>query len=307
MLMIDRFAMLDSGPDLIKDDDCLETAARESGCWGYDVRQLDAITRHPLFFMGYTALSRLGCIRHLNLNDRKLRNFLAAAERSMPDCNFYHNKSHVTGVVQCMYAQLRSCPLDDSLSACACIIAAVIHDCKHPGMSADRFRQVAPEVLPTGTTLEQYHLESALGIMTQPSNDFLDSAEPGVRSQLYGLVSELVLATDMAKHAELMKGIARSFLEDEGEERLLWLLRLFMKVADLHHCTGSPAAHVSWAKNLYSEAQGRFTDELPSAFGTGQLGFFDDVVLPMVDMMVAVRPATEPVRQLVQANRDCWL
>lgn len=286
----------------------LAEAARELKCWAYDVRELDTVTdHHPLSVVSYLALSQLGCIRHLNLNDRKLRNFLSAVERSMPDRNFYHNKLHVAAVVQCMYAQLSSSPLEDPLATCACMIAAVVHDCAHPGMSADRWRQVDPDALPEGVSLEEYHLRSAFALMTQPANDFLDGAAPEVRQDLYVLVSELVLATEMARHRELMNDIVRSAIERQSETRPIWLMRLFMKVADLHHCVGSPESHVSWARNLHAETQGRKSDELPSAFAVGQLQFFDKVVLPMIDVMTTCCPGTAPVKRLAQINREIWL
>lgn len=306
MLMIDRLSETLAFSENVPSDN--DELVREILCWGYDVRRLDEITGHrPLSYVGYLALKKLGCIGRLQLNERKLCNFLSAVERSMPDSNPYHNRVHVSGVVQQMFVQLTSVCIDDPLINCACIIAAVVHDCMHPGMTADAWRALDPTALPKGTSLEQYHLDCALALMTQPPNNFFEAVAPEAKHDLQSMVSELVLATDMTRHAPLMAHIVWSAGEIQSESRPIWLLQLLIKVADLHHCMGSTAAHVGWVQNLFSEIQGRRADEFPPGFGSRQLQFFDQVVLPMVDTLVAIFPVTAPAAQLARANRDCWL
>jgi len=307
MLMTDRHTDERELLTLSRDDE-LGSQTTEARCWGYDIRRLDDPTNHrPLSYVAYLALSQLGCVRQLDLDTRKLGNFLSSIEHSMPDGNPYHNRLHVAGVVQHMFVQLSSMHIDDPVVNCACVIAAVVHDCMHPGVSADRWREIDPDSLPAGTSLEQYHLDSAVSLMTRPANNFLSDVAPEVTRELQGLVSELVLATDMSKHAQVMTDVQRASSACRSESRPIWLFRLLMKVADLHHCVGSTASHLCWVKNLYAEIHGERADELPPSFSCDQLQFFDKVVLPMVDTLVAICPVTAPACRLARINRSLWL
>ena len=305
--MIDRMLEDRATPASSEETD-LTNEMLEARCWGYDIRRLDTASGHrPLSCITYFALSRLGCLQRLGLDDRKLRNFLTAVEVSMPDGNPYHNRVHVAGVVQQMFAQLSSIRLDDPLVNCACVIAAAIHDCNHPGLSVDKWRAVDPRCLPPGISLEEYHLDCARRIMTHPANDFLEAVDSETSSRLQGLVSELVLATDMSQHSRIMDAVAPSPEVSQSEKCPVWLLRLLIKVADLHHCVGSTASHVHWAQNLQSEMRcQKGGADMQGDFERGQLQFFDNVVLPMVDRLEEACPVAAPVGRLARANRGCW-
>lgn len=284
-------------------NDLIHAELQKSGNWEYDIKRLDEATGHrPMLFMSFWALSRLDCIKELGLDEQRLANFLMAVEATMPDTNPYHNKLHVAGVVQQMYVLLLRVRLKDPLARCACIIAAVVHDCSHPGMSADLWRIVAPGCLEDGSTLEEYHLRAALAFMQEPSNDFVHTASPKTRQDLQFMVSEMVLATDMKRHHHVMQRVREGMQNNVCTS--VWLLCLLMKVADLHHCIGSIPSHVHWVRRLCDEMDSQALSR--DDFRRGQVKFFDDFVIPMTSLLGQAFPACLPVMRFAEENRNHW-
>ena len=285
-------------------DSQIQAELQKSGNWDYDIKRLDEASGHrPMLFMSFWALSSLDCIKELGLDEQRLANFLAAVESTMPDTNPYHNKLHVAGVVQQMFVLLLRVRLEDPLARCACIIAAVVHDCSHPGMSADLWRIAAPGCLDEGSTLEEYHLRAALAFMEEPSNDFVHTASAKTRRDLQVMVSEMVLATDMKRHHQVIQRV-REGIQDDIESNHVWLLCLLMKVADLHHCIGSVSSHVYWVRRLCDEmnSQTPWKDE----FRRGQLKFFDDFVIPMTSLLGQASPSCRQGMRFAEDNRNLW-
>lgn len=136
----------------------------------------------------------------------------------------------------------------------------------------------------------------------QPEVDFMQDVPRATTDRIRDMVVQMVLATDLSKHASVMQQVQANLTrrrEEGGRQPLAvapWLLRLTMKVADLAHCcTDRLEVHLEWVDRLTQEnfRQGRMEKERGMAVsalmddsGPGvkasQVPFYSVVVLPML-------------------------
>lgn len=311
--------------------------------WQTDTLALAELTgERPLTVLGLHLFDRLGLAERFSLDQGKLERFLAEIERGYDAGIPYHNRAHATSVLHMMHALLSHGGLfeavapafggednDGQLERMACLLAAAIHDYEHKGLSNDFLVRTQDEralQYNDKHVNENHHLASAFAVLRRPECNFLEHLPVADQRRLRSLVVELVLATDMAEHAAIMKrfaeatgGPAAEFTPTSSKDAVL-LLQVAIKCADVGHLALGWELHGRWVERLEEEffAQGDREKALgldPVSFlmdrdkpgvSQTQTGFFEHVALPLYRALASAVPRAGPMLLAVEANHTRW-
>jgi len=279
----------------------------------------------------------------------KLLNFTTEVEMGYSD-TMYHCKKHAADVTNRLMAIMTHseladlpCPRNHIPVSFVALIAAAVHDYGHPQLNnaflvatghpmATRFNDQA--------VAENHALHEVLWLLEDPSCDFIsnmagDSDAPKRRRWFRSMLIQMVLATDMSRHFELLSQFntkVASSLDLAGlktsekwklmtDEQRFLTLQISMKVADLGHCALPLELHKAWTEALEEEffRQGDMERELgmpisplmdrfkPGATApSNQIGFFKVVVMPLYTSLVKVFPQCQPLLDQAHANLTHW-
>jgi hypothetical protein len=242
----------------------------------------------------------------------------------------YHNLPHACDVTQCMYHLLfRDGGLVHSLQLnkveqLAAILAAAAHDMDHEGLSNDfysRMKDVRALVNGFNSVNERHHVACCLLLTGEPESDPFCTLSAENRAHAWFIMSEMILATDLKQHVSIMsefKERETDFASDVEGKTLA--LKMALKVADIAHATHSREQHKLWTDRLEAEcwrqgdleksyglAVSPLADRDASKMRHGQTGFFDMVILPMIEAFVSrVCESAQPLLDSARDNRSLW-
>lgn len=210
-----------------------------------------------------------GLIERLRLPAEKLSSFLLCVEEHY-NSNPYHNSIHAADVTQCLGSFIA---LDDwnqqltDLELLALLLAAIVHDIGHPGVTNDfqvKTKSEAALLYNDISVNENGHCATAFQLLKKPENNiFINMKDEDFRFVRRTIV-EIVLATDMACHSDLVKeftALATVWGADlakwEGECRLT-ALKFVLHACDLSNPARPQSISVQWADRILNEfwAQG---------------------------------------------------
>eukprot|EP00002_Diphylleia_rotans_P038019 TRINITY_DN8580_c0_g1_i2.p1 TRINITY_DN8580_c0_g1~~TRINITY_DN8580_c0_g1_i2.p1 ORF type:complete len:693 (+),score=111.05 TRINITY_DN8580_c0_g1_i2:123-2201(+) len=230
--------------------------------WSLDTIELSAsVDGRPLQHVAYYYLESLQIISSLNIPLPKLMGFLAAIERCYIQ-NPYHNAIHAADVVNSFCYLLNPSLLTkyNDLEIFAAILAAIIHDVEHDGRTnAFHINSASTRALLHNdrSVQEHHHLSTAFRILYQEENNILQHLPVIERKSVRDIVIDLVLATDMAKHFELVnlfknKVGGQGLNLDDREDKLL-MLKILLKCADIGHSAKRLEVHEKWSARITEE------------------------------------------------------
>mmetsp|Transcript_84966 Transcript_84966/g.253289 ORF Transcript_84966/g.253289 Transcript_84966/m.253289 type:complete len:604 (-) Transcript_84966:70-1881(-) len=323
--------------------------------WDFDAFALaEATDNRPLSTLGMYIFERSGLADEFGLDRRKLSSFLEEIERGYDDANPYHNKLHAASVLQAVNALLEHgglmqavapivCGTDEkdgrtvfsraALAKLASLVAAIVHDYDHKGLSNDflvRTSHVQAIRYNDMHVNEQHSIAEAFRVLTRPGCNFLEHLPPRDWAYFRGLVIDLVLSTDMAEHGRIIKaaheapGVSeragRSAARGPAAREEAPLLRLALRCADLGHLALPWEAHLHWVRRLEQELSLQGDEEARAGLAASlrvdgseggsartQLGFIDDVALPLFRALARAAPGAAPALAAVEANRLRWV
>ena len=283
-----------------------------------------------LTMLSYRIIDACGLINILNLNRKKLITFLDKIEKGYSPNRPYHNSLHASSVLHSMYKLLVGFGMVESLASnilpgkdraliiLASIIAAVIHDFEHQGLSNNCLIEIMSELAITHNDLspqEQHHCSSAFHLMTNDECNFMDSLPKESMKLFRSFVISMVLHTDMQKHFALMTRIKHTTVIEED----LLILQLMLKCADMSHLTYPFDLHVRWVKCLQDEMfqQGDFEasngllisplcDRNKPGIMISQVEFFDFIAIDMFKQLSIKFPKTSSLYEGVMLNYERW-
>jgi len=175
----------------------------------FDVFRVAELTQgRPLYTVTLAIMDALGLLSGWKLDRRKVEAFLTAAEQAYGRANPYHNSRHAADVVHAAFLLLRSVrhPQFTKLEVLALLLAAVVHDVDHPGLTNDFLGKTDHPIAKAygkGGCNEQHHLATAFSVLEQPGMDMLSGMSPAEADQVRHFVRTAVLCTDMAQHGKL--------------------------------------------------------------------------------------------------------
>lgn len=175
--------------------------------WQFDSFEFARLScGRPLSQMSLAVARRWHVFSTLGINERTFCKFVLAVEAGMPE-NPYHNRIHVTDVLQGMNLQLAQGGLDRVLNGpvdiFCCIVTAVIHDFQHPGLNNDFLvctRHPIAILYNDKSVLENSHVAAAFQLIMEENLDLLASFSLEQGKHIRKMMVDMVLATDMKDH-----------------------------------------------------------------------------------------------------------
>ena len=289
--------------DLSEVDDFLSSQPITS--FNFDIHTLTAkLGRRPLSNLICYLLRLTGLTEELELDVHKMRRFFRLVEDGYPD-NPYHNRVHATDVLQRLHAIIH--PLSMSpLDRLALYVTAACHDFGHCGFTNTYLvatRHILARRYHNRSPLENFHICASRELLFNPETRFVPAQ---TLPHLADLVTDLLLATDIANHVDTMRFPA----ETCGQN--LWQSKLCLKCADIGHTAAPKNVHLKWSSALHDElaVQQKLEEQasLPltlPAMEASNAKFFDFIVLPMYSKLASLFPHTKPLHEHACANR--WL
>ncbi|KAI8850100.1 hypothetical protein BC829DRAFT_390424, partial [Chytridium lagenaria] len=190
-----------------------------------------------------------------------------------------HNSLHAADVLHCIHYLLHLPtirPIFTDLEILSILVAALIHDFDHP--------------------------RSAFEVMSRKECHFLGSLDRNEFRNVRENVVEMVLATDLGKHFELLTMFKKKVVMGDSfdpvgvrEDRTL-LMQMLMKCADVSNPTKSLPEYNEWIRRITEEW---FTQ------ATSQASFIDFIVGPLFDAFGNWCELGE-VKEGLERNRKMW-
>uniref|UniRef100_A0A8C5V4V4 Phosphodiesterase n=1 Tax=Microcebus murinus TaxID=30608 RepID=A0A8C5V4V4_MICMU len=255
----------------------------------------------------------LGLARDFSINPITLKRWLLCVHDNYRN-NPFHNFRHCFCVAQMMYSMVWLCRLQEKFSQMDILIlmtAAICHDLDHPGYNntyqinartelAVRYNDISP--------LENHHCAVAFQILAQPECNIFSNVPPDGFKQIRQGMITLILATDMARHAEIMDSFKEKMenFDYSNEEHLTLLKMILIKCCDISNEVRPMEVAEPWVDCLLEEyfmqsdrekSEGLpvapFMDRDKVTKATAQIGFIKFVLIPMFETVTKLFPAVE--------------
>ncbi|CAN0529740.1 unnamed protein product [Rangifer tarandus platyrhynchus] len=267
----------------------------------------------------------LGLVRDFSINPITLKRWLLCVHDNYRN-NPFHNFRHCFCVAQMMYSMIWFCGLQEKFSQMDILVlmtAAICHDLDHPGYNntyqinartelAVRYNDISP--------LENHHCAVAFQILNQPECNIFSNVSPeGFKQIRQGMIT-LILATDMARHAEIMDSFKEKMENfDYGNKEHMTLLKMILiKCCDISNEVRPMEVAEPWVDCLLEEyfmqsdrekSEGLpvapFMDRDKVTKATAQIGFIKFVLIPMFETVTKLFPVVEELMlQPLWESRD---
>ncbi|XP_045708570.1 high affinity cGMP-specific 3',5'-cyclic phosphodiesterase 9A isoform X1 [Phyllostomus hastatus] len=255
----------------------------------------------------------LSLVRDFGINPITLKRWLLCVQDNYRQ-NPFHNFRHCFCVAQMMYSMVWLCGLQEKFSQMDILIlmtAAICHDLDHPGYNntyqinartelAVRYNDISP--------LENHHCAVAFQILAQPECNIFSNVQPDGFKQIRQGMITLILATDMARHAEIMDSFKEKMenFDYSNEEHMTLLKMILIKCCDISNEVRPTEVAEPWVDCLLEEyfmqsdrekSEGLpvapFMDRDKVTKATAQIGFIKFVLIPMFETVAKLFPVVE--------------
>uniref|UniRef100_A0A8C7W6D7 Phosphodiesterase n=1 Tax=Oncorhynchus mykiss TaxID=8022 RepID=A0A8C7W6D7_ONCMY len=264
----------------------------------------------------------LGLVKEFNMNPITLKRWLLGIQENYRN-NPFHNFRHCFCVSQMMYGMIHLCNLQERLSMtdmCILMTAAVCHDLDHPGYNntyqinahtelAVRYNDISP--------LENHHCAVAFQIISMPECNIFANIETEAFKHLRQAIITLILATDMARHGEILDSFKQNVdnFDFTNHKHVTCLKLVLIKCCDISNEVRPTEVAEPWLDCLLEEyfmqsdrekSEGLpvapFMDRDKVTKPTAQIGFIKFVLIPMFETVMKLFPQIEEI--MVQPLRD---
>uniref|UniRef100_A0A673YH00 Phosphodiesterase n=1 Tax=Salmo trutta TaxID=8032 RepID=A0A673YH00_SALTR len=267
----------------------------------------------------------LDLVKGFNMNPITLKRWLLCIHDNY-QVNPFHNFRHCFCVTQMMYSMICLCSLQEIFTQVDILIlmtAAVCHDLQHPGYNntyqinartelAVRYNDISP--------LENHHCAVAFQIFSQPDCNIFSTFDPEAFKQIRQGINTLILATDMARHGEILDSFKHKVdsFDFSDEEHVTCLKMVLIKCCDISNEVRPMEVAEPWVDCLLEEyfmqSDREKAESLPVApfmdrekvtKPTAQIGFIKFVLIPMFETVMKLFPQIEEVMiQPLRESRD---
>jgi hypothetical protein len=273
--------------------------------WNFDTFFIASCSgKEPLKVMGMYAVKRFGLDQSLNVESSLIESFFINLESSYRE-NPYHNSTHGADVMSSYLYLLNNSDLVNHVShneLLAGIVATLGHDVGHPGKT-NRFLVMTRDDIATAyndiSVLENMHASLVFNIMKNEENNFLIHLPNDKYFAFRKIVIEMILATDMAKHFDMMAQFRVKYYETENvdlsvPETKFDVFKIMMKASDIGHAAKTLELHEKWCRLVIEEfyEQGdlekslgipvsMYCDRETTDISKSQAGFIKNIVYPL--------------------------
>ena len=242
----------------------------------------------------------------------------------------YHNWRHAVDVTQFVIYQVIYADYDKVLTKFelfALIVSAICHDANHDGFS--NVYNVKAET-PLGilfknqSVMETHHCQTSIGIISKEECNIFSTLNGQEYSQMWTIFIQLILATDMARHFDILKKFdelykSGKFSMEDPEQRVL-VMQMILKTGDISNVARPFELADKWCDVLCEEffrqgdlemANGmEYTSPLNDRSHLdkpkSQIGFYTFVCLPLYQAVAKAIPPLEVNVKQVQSNLAIW-
>ncbi|NXN96115.1 PDE4C phosphodiesterase, partial [Rhinopomastus cyanomelas] len=248
----------------------------------------------------------------------------------------YHNNIHAADVAQSTHVLLSTPALEavfTDLEIMAAIFASAIHDVDHPGVSNQFLINTNSELAlmyNDASVLENHHLAVGFKLLQEENCDIFQNLSKKQRQSLRKMVIDMVLATDMSKHMNLLADLKTMvetkkvtslgvLLLDNYSDRIQ-VLQNMVHCADLSNPTKPLELYRQWTDRIMVEffSQGDrerekgmeispMCDKHTASVEKSQVGFIDFIAHPLWETWAdLVHPDAQELLDTLEDNREWY-
>ncbi|XP_021234401.1 cAMP-specific 3',5'-cyclic phosphodiesterase 4C isoform X6 [Numida meleagris] len=248
----------------------------------------------------------------------------------------YHNNIHAADVAQSTHVLLSTPALEavfTDLEIMAAIFASAIHDVDHPGVSNQFLINTNSELAlmyNDASVLENHHLAVGFKLLQEENCDIFQNLSKKQRQSLRKMAIDMVLATDMSKHMNLLADLKTMvetkkvtslgvLLLDNYSDRIQ-VLQNMVHCADLSNPTKPLELYRQWTDRIMAEFfhQGDrerekgmeispMCDKHTASVEKSQVGFIDFIAHPLWETWAdLVHPDAQEILDTLEDNREWY-
>eukprot|EP01137_Pigoraptor_chileana_P000135 Opistho-2@35795 len=205
----------------------------------------------------------LGLVESLKMNRTKLRSFLRVMQTNYNDDEHvpYHCWRHAFYVSQMMYTIVFNCNLRRTftdLDLLTLMLSCIAHDVGHMGLNNAYHKSAQTDLFTKYpvSTLESFHVDITLGVLSKSEYDVLDFLAPTEHQAVADHIVRNILTTDMAMHFDKMKEVEKMHAEGRtlnDRNCQMLVMELLVKACDVSNEARTPDVCDKWAERLNDE------------------------------------------------------
>ncbi|XP_020787969.1 cAMP-specific 3',5'-cyclic phosphodiesterase 4D [Boleophthalmus pectinirostris] len=318
-------------------EDALAKELEHVNKWGLNVFKISEFSgNRPLTVMMYTIFQERDLLKTFKIPLDTFITYLMTLEDHYHGDVAYHNNIHAADVTQSTHVLLSTPALEavfTDLEILAAIFASAIHDVDHPGVSNQFLINTNSELAlmyNDSSVLENHHLAVGFKLLQEENCDIFQNLTKKQRQSLRKMVIDIVLATDMSKHMNLLadlktmvetKKVTSSgvLLLDNYSDRIQ-VLQNMVHCADLSNPTKPLQLYRQWTDRIMEEffSQGDrerergmeispMCDKHNASVEKSQVGFIDYIVHPLWETWAdLVHPDAQDILDTLEDNREWY-
>ncbi|XP_070774431.1 3',5'-cyclic-AMP phosphodiesterase 4C isoform X1 [Enoplosus armatus] len=305
--------------------------------WGIDIFKVSEYSgNRPLTVTMYTIFQERDLLKSFKIPADTFITFMMTLEDHYHADVAYHNNIHAADVVQSTHVLLSTPALEavfTDLEILAALFASAIHDVDHPGVS-NQFLIITNSELALmyndSSVLENHHLAVGFKLLQEDNCDIFQNLSKKQRQSLRKMVIDMVLATDMSKHMNLLADLKTMvetkkvtslgvLLLDNYSDRIQ-VLQNMVHCADLSNPTKPLELYRQWTDRIMVEffSQGDrerdkgmeispMCDKQNASIEKNQVGFIDYIVHPLWETWAdLVHPDAQEILDTLEDNREWY-
>ncbi|XP_020566456.1 cAMP-specific 3',5'-cyclic phosphodiesterase 4C isoform X3 [Oryzias latipes] len=305
--------------------------------WGIDIFKVAEYSgTRPLTVTMYSIFQERDLLKTFKIPVDIFINFVMTLEDHYHSEVAYHNNIHAADVVQSMHVLLSTPALEavfTDLEILAALFASAIHDVDHPGVSNQFLINTNSELAlmyNDMSVLENHHLAVGFKLLQEDQCDIFQDLSKKQRQSLRKMVIDMVLATDMSKHMNLLADLKTMvetkkvtslgvLLLDNYSDRIQ-VLQNMVHCADLSNPTKPLELYRKWTDRIMVEffTQGDrerdkgmeispMCDKHNASIEKNQVGFIDYIAHPLWETWAdLVHPDAQEILDTLEDNREWY-
>uniref|UniRef100_A0A7N6AZ83 Phosphodiesterase n=1 Tax=Anabas testudineus TaxID=64144 RepID=A0A7N6AZ83_ANATE len=305
--------------------------------WGIDIFKISEYSgNRPLTVTMYTIFQERELLKSFKIPTDTFITFMMTLEDHYHADVAYHNNIHAADVVQSTHVLLSTPALEavfTDLEILAALFASAIHDVDHPGVSNQFLINTNSELAlmyNDSSVLENHHLAVGFKLLQEDNCDIFQNLSKKQRQSLRKMVIDMVLATDMSKHMNLLADLKTMvetkkvtslgvLLLDNYSDRIQ-VLQNMVHCADLSNPTKPLELYRQWTDRIMVEffTQGDrerdrgmeispMCDKHNASIEKNQVGFIDYIVHPLWETWAdLVHPDAQEILDTLEDNREWY-
>ncbi|XP_043119880.1 cAMP-specific 3',5'-cyclic phosphodiesterase 4D isoform X3 [Puntigrus tetrazona] len=318
-------------------EDLLAKELEDFDKWGVDIFKISEYSgNRPLTVAMYTIFQERDLLKSFKIPVDTFITYMMALEENYHSDVAYHNSIHAADVVQSTNVLLSTPALEavfTDLEILAAMFASAIHDVDHPGVSNQFLINTNSELAlmyNDSSVLENHHLAVGFKLLQEENCDIFQNLTKKQRQSLRKMVIDMVLATDMSKHMNLLADLKTMvetkkvtslgvLLLDNYSDRIQ-VLQNMVHCADLSNPTKPLELYRQWTDRIMVEffTQGDrerdkgmeispMCDKHNASIEKSQVGFIDYIVHPLWETWAdLVHPDAQEILDTLEDNREWY-